>query len=266
MKKNSDILKSDDYILFLNHIRQDIEQTISHIDFDLAEQLLKDPYHCSFLPISKAAKKTELEKELIDNIQHFLLNLGKGLALFGSSIMFSSNIINPPVQGLRDMSFLEKAIFRPNKYPLSITYINVKQIKLKLWNPVILNFLNLSEKTNLGYLQNNIDHLSRLIDDSCRENSNRFVYAAQIGNIIAAVIICNEKLTSQTVDSIDNVIKSIYLTQKANNMQSIIQQPMRKFKEKLQRLSITLRTFLPIALVTLVGGLFLWLFLFKNIN
>jgi predicted nuclease of restriction endonuclease-like (RecB) superfamily len=50
---------------------------------DLAQQLLKDPYNFSFLTISEKAKEQEIEQGLIDHIQHFLVELGKGFAFLG---------------------------------------------------------------------------------------------------------------------------------------------------------------------------------------
>jgi predicted nuclease of restriction endonuclease-like (RecB) superfamily len=50
---------------------------------DLAQQLLKDPYNFSFLTIAEKAKEQEIEQGLMDHIQHFLVELGKGFAFLG---------------------------------------------------------------------------------------------------------------------------------------------------------------------------------------
>ncbi len=50
---------------------------------DLANQIIKDPYSFEFLPMAKQFKETELEKELVNHIANFLLELGKGFAYLG---------------------------------------------------------------------------------------------------------------------------------------------------------------------------------------
>lgn len=51
-----------------------------------AEDIVKDPYVFEFLKIPEHQRYTEkdLEKKLIDNLGHFLLELGKGFAFVGS--------------------------------------------------------------------------------------------------------------------------------------------------------------------------------------
>jgi predicted nuclease of restriction endonuclease-like (RecB) superfamily len=57
--------------------------TMPEIDSDLANALLKDSYNFEFLTLSGKVKELELEQKLIDNITHFLLELGKGFAYLG---------------------------------------------------------------------------------------------------------------------------------------------------------------------------------------
>lgn len=59
------------------------KMTLPDVDSDIAQQTLKDPYNFSFLALAKKAKEQELEQGLIDHIQHFLLELGKGFAFLG---------------------------------------------------------------------------------------------------------------------------------------------------------------------------------------
>ena len=51
---------------------------------DLAQQLVKDPYHFDFLNLGKEAQERDLERALIDHIREFLLELGVGFAFVGS--------------------------------------------------------------------------------------------------------------------------------------------------------------------------------------
>lgn len=53
---------------------------------DLAAQSFKDPYIFDFVGNSKHIKERELEQSLIDHIQKFLLELGKGFAFVGRQV------------------------------------------------------------------------------------------------------------------------------------------------------------------------------------
>ena len=54
---------------------------------DLANELLKDPYHFEFLTLSEKAKEKDLERKLIQHISQFLLELGKGFAYMGQQYL-----------------------------------------------------------------------------------------------------------------------------------------------------------------------------------
>lgn len=58
--------------------------TLPEPESDLAQQILKDPYNFDFLMLKKSAKEKDLERELINNISKFLLELGKGFAYLGN--------------------------------------------------------------------------------------------------------------------------------------------------------------------------------------
>lgn len=51
---------------------------------DLAQQLIKDPYHLDFLNLATAAKERDLESALVRHMRDFLLELGAGFAFVGS--------------------------------------------------------------------------------------------------------------------------------------------------------------------------------------
>lgn len=51
---------------------------------DLAQQTLKDPYLFDFLTLEKDVKEREIERQLVQHIARFLLELGKGFAFMGS--------------------------------------------------------------------------------------------------------------------------------------------------------------------------------------
>lgn len=60
------------------------EQTLPAPQSDLAQQLIKDPYHFEFLDIAGDVGERELEKSLVSHIKDFLLELGVGFAFLGS--------------------------------------------------------------------------------------------------------------------------------------------------------------------------------------
>lgn len=70
------------------HLRQgkahtNFQRTLPAPESDLAQQLLKDPYNFDFLTLSKEAHERDLEVGLVEHIQKFLLELGRGFAFVG---------------------------------------------------------------------------------------------------------------------------------------------------------------------------------------
>jgi predicted nuclease of restriction endonuclease-like (RecB) superfamily len=53
---------------------------------DLANQILKDPYKFNFLQLSAKANEHELETQLMNHIQKFLIELGAGFAFVGRQV------------------------------------------------------------------------------------------------------------------------------------------------------------------------------------
>ena len=51
---------------------------------DLAQQLIKDPYHLDFVGLTQEAKERDLETALVTHIRDFLLELGAGFAFVGN--------------------------------------------------------------------------------------------------------------------------------------------------------------------------------------
>lgn len=62
--------------------------TLPEPESDLAQQIIKDPYNFDFLTLAESAKEKDLERELINNISRFLLELGKGFAYLGNQFTF----------------------------------------------------------------------------------------------------------------------------------------------------------------------------------
>ena len=81
------------------HIRQGAAPTnFSNVlpspQSELAQQSFKDPYLFDFLTLSKRAIERDVEKQLIDHITRFLLELGKGFAFLGRQYPLEINSKN----------------------------------------------------------------------------------------------------------------------------------------------------------------------------
>jgi predicted nuclease of restriction endonuclease-like (RecB) superfamily len=58
-------------------------QTLPEVQAHMASQILKDPYNFGFLTMEPKAQELDIEKQLIEHITKFLLELGKGFAFIG---------------------------------------------------------------------------------------------------------------------------------------------------------------------------------------
>ncbi|MCO5237611.1 MAG: PDDEXK nuclease domain-containing protein [Chitinophagaceae bacterium] len=62
--------------------------TLPKSQSDLANQVLKDPYIFNFLQFGEKITERELETQLIDHLQEFLIELGSGFAFVGRQVKF----------------------------------------------------------------------------------------------------------------------------------------------------------------------------------
>lgn len=60
------------------------DRTLPSPQSELAQQLLKDPYHFDFLTVGPEAQERDIEQALLRSISAFLLELGVGFALVGN--------------------------------------------------------------------------------------------------------------------------------------------------------------------------------------
>jgi len=67
------------------------EKRLPALQSDLAKQTLKDPYNFDFLTIREGYDERELQKELVDKISDFLLELGEGFAYIGKEYHLNIN-------------------------------------------------------------------------------------------------------------------------------------------------------------------------------
>jgi len=59
-------------------------ETLPPVQSDLAQQVLKDPYVFDFLTLTDDARERELERNLVEHLRDFMLELGVGFAFVGS--------------------------------------------------------------------------------------------------------------------------------------------------------------------------------------
>jgi predicted nuclease of restriction endonuclease-like (RecB) superfamily len=59
------------------------ERTLPAPDSELVRDAIKDPYNFEFLGLSKEAKERDLEAALLNDVQSFLMEMGRGFALVG---------------------------------------------------------------------------------------------------------------------------------------------------------------------------------------
>ncbi len=62
------------------------KQTLPAPQSELAEAILKDPYHFDFLQLAGVLKEKDLEGQLIEHLAKFLLELGNGFAFVGRQV------------------------------------------------------------------------------------------------------------------------------------------------------------------------------------
>jgi predicted nuclease of restriction endonuclease-like (RecB) superfamily len=60
--------------------------TLPALQSDLANQLLKDPYHLDFLAVGPDVTERQLEMALLKRLKVFILELGKGFAFVGNQV------------------------------------------------------------------------------------------------------------------------------------------------------------------------------------
>lgn len=62
------------------------QKALPSLQSDLAEQIVKDPYSFSFMPMAQEAQEKEIEAGLMNHLQQFLLELGNGFAFVGRQV------------------------------------------------------------------------------------------------------------------------------------------------------------------------------------
>ena len=104
------------------------EKRLPALQSDLARQTLKDPYNFDFLTIREGYDERELQKELVDKISDFLLELGEGFAYIGKEYHLNIN---------GDDFYIDLLFYNLNLY----SYI-VIELKAEKFKPEHLGQLN----------------------------------------------------------------------------------------------------------------------------
>jgi predicted nuclease of restriction endonuclease-like (RecB) superfamily len=80
------------------------EHVLPESDSELVRDAIKDPYNFEFLSLSKQAKERDLEAALLNDVQSFLMEMGRGFALVGRQ--FSLKIVDEET-GVEDEFFVD---------------------------------------------------------------------------------------------------------------------------------------------------------------
>jgi predicted nuclease of restriction endonuclease-like (RecB) superfamily len=116
------------------HLRQgkaqnNFAQTMPPADSDMAAQVFKDPYLFDFLGTADPRREREVEQALIDHVQRFLLEMGRGFAFVGRQV---------PLE-VGDEDFIIDLLF----YHLKLRCYVVVELKAVAFDPGFVGQLNL---------------------------------------------------------------------------------------------------------------------------
>ena len=104
------------------------DRTLPPPQSDLARQAVKDPYVFDFLNLADDAHERELESDLLNHIQEFLLELGVGFAFVGRQVHI----------GIGDQDFYIDLLF----YHLRLRCFVVIELKMKEFKPEYAGKMN----------------------------------------------------------------------------------------------------------------------------
>lgn len=104
------------------------DRTLPPPQSDLALQAVKDPYVFDFLNLADDARERELESDLLNHIQEFLLELGVGFAFVGRQVHI----------GIGDQDFYIDLLF----YHLRLRCFVVIELKMKEFKPEYAGKMN----------------------------------------------------------------------------------------------------------------------------
>ena len=65
------------------HAITNFQKTLPEVGSDLAKEITKDPYNFDFLTLQEGYNEKELKRALMNNVQDFLMELGRGFAFVG---------------------------------------------------------------------------------------------------------------------------------------------------------------------------------------
>jgi predicted nuclease of restriction endonuclease-like (RecB) superfamily len=103
--------------------------TLPPADSDMAVHIFKDPYLFDFLGTADPRREREIEQQLVDHIQRFLLELGAGFAFVGRQVLLE----------VGDQDFYLDLLF----YHLKLRCFVVVELKAVPFNPSFVGQINL---------------------------------------------------------------------------------------------------------------------------
>ncbi len=102
--------------------------TLPPAQSDMAAQVFKDPYLFDFLGMADTRREREVEQALVDHIQRFLLEMGRGFAFVGRQVLLE----------VGDTDFLIDLLF----YHINLRRYVVVELKAGPFDPAFLGQLN----------------------------------------------------------------------------------------------------------------------------
>lgn len=164
-------------------------RTLPQPQSDLAQQLVKDPYHLEFLTLAKNAQERDLERALLAHIRDFLLELGIGFSFVGSQYRLE----------VGGEEFFVDLLF----YHLKLRCYVVIELKMTDFRP------EYSGKMNFYVAA--IDDLLRHPDDQptigiilCRDK-NKAIAEYALRNVSSPIAVSTHRLPSQFQESLPTV-------------------------------------------------------------
>ena len=165
------------------------DRTLPPIQSDLAQQLIKDPYHLEFLTLVDDAQERDLEFALVTHIRRFLLELGVGFAFVGSQY----RLIVEGEEFFVDMLF----------YHLKLRCYVVIDLKMKDFKPEYSGKMN--------FYVSAIDDLLRHADDQptigiilCRDKK-KTIAEYSLRNIHSPIAISTHRLPKPLQDNLPTI-------------------------------------------------------------
>jgi len=167
--------------------------TLPPLQSDLANETFKSPYIFDFLNLNENIKEVEFEKQLINNIKKFLLELGKGFAFIGNQ--YKLNIAG-------DDFFIDLLFFN-----IELNCYVVFELKIGEFKPEFAGKLNFYVNVINGEVKK--AHHNPTIGVLLCKTPNETVIEYSIKNMNTAIGISQYEMATELPKELQNAMPSI---------------------------------------------------------